>query len=299
MEGQSGPALHGAHLRLLGPRGRLARRQSAHRRRGPRARRRVPRAVRRARSSSRTASPHGTVVPPPALRVPSPSPPGGPSTSGCSPRIDPRPDRPGLIRPGARSPGQLLPNFTSSRVHVGLDEPWDLPDDRFDDYHGGSARCAHCPSSSGREMLVWGDILAEHPESVSALPDGVTVCDWGYEDHSPFEAHVASSKMRADRSGPRRERRHGPRSSAGSPTCAGIARRRSDGPGARGAGDSSSRTGGTSAISSTSRCPIRARLRAAVVGASRPTATWTLPAPSPCTATTIRPRARCRRRRAG
>ncbi len=94
--------------------------------------------------------------------------------------------------------GQLLPNFTSSRIHVGLDEPWELPADRFDDYLGWLRALRALPELEGREMLVWGDILAEHPDSISDLPDGVTVCDWGYEDHSPFEGHAAVFD-RADR----------------------------------------------------------------------------------------------------
>ena len=31
---------------------------------------------------------------------------------------------------------ELLPNFESRRMHVGLDEPWELPDERFGEYLG-------------------------------------------------------------------------------------------------------------------------------------------------------------------
>ncbi len=86
--------------------------------------------------------------------------------------------------------GQLLPNFTSHRVHVGLDEPWELPGDRFDDYLAWLRALRALPELDSREMLVWGDILVDHPDALGDLPDGVTVCDWGYEDHSPFAAHA-------------------------------------------------------------------------------------------------------------
>ena len=70
---------------------------------------------------------------------------------------------------------ELLPNFSSQRVHVGLDEPWELPKDRIDDYLGWVAALRACPELDGREMLVWGDILE------GRHPDGVTVCEWWYE----------------------------------------------------------------------------------------------------------------------
>ena len=37
---------------------------------------------------------------------------------------------------------------------------------------------------------MWGDILADKPELIGALPDGVTVCEWGYEDWHPFDART-------------------------------------------------------------------------------------------------------------
>lgn len=37
-----------------------------------------------------------------------------------------------------------------------------------------------------------GDILANHPETFSQLPEDVTILDWGYEAFSPFEEHAAA-----------------------------------------------------------------------------------------------------------
>jgi hypothetical protein len=39
-------------------------------------------------------------------------------------------------------------------------------------------------------MLMWGDILAGKPQLIEALPDDVTVCEWGYEDWHPFDART-------------------------------------------------------------------------------------------------------------
>ena len=87
---------------------------------------------------------------------------------------------------------QLLPNFTSSRVHVGLDEPWELPDERFDDYLAFIRDLRAAPELDGRDMLIWGDIVAQHPDRVGELPQGVTVCEWGYEANHPFEERAAN-----------------------------------------------------------------------------------------------------------
>lgn len=87
---------------------------------------------------------------------------------------------------------QLLECFTSSRVHVGLDEPWEMPDERVGEYLDWIDTLCAVPELDGREVLVWGDILAGRPERLARLPANVTVCEWGYEDWSPFDERAAS-----------------------------------------------------------------------------------------------------------
>jgi hexosaminidase len=85
---------------------------------------------------------------------------------------------------------ELLPNFTSDRVHVGLDEPWELPAERIDDYLAWLAALRALPELAGKEMLVWGDILASRPENIARVPAGVTICEWGYDASTPFAARA-------------------------------------------------------------------------------------------------------------
>lgn len=87
---------------------------------------------------------------------------------------------------------EVAPLFTSRRVHVGLDEPWELGPNRMPDYASYLASLRAAPETEGREMLVWGDILATHPELISQVPEGVTVCEWGYEADHPFGARLAA-----------------------------------------------------------------------------------------------------------
>jgi hexosaminidase len=88
---------------------------------------------------------------------------------------------------------ELLPNFSSRRfVNVGLDEPWELPPERVDDYLEWVRVLRALPELDGREMLIWGDILAGEPERIAELPEGVTVCEWGYDAGYPFEARTAT-----------------------------------------------------------------------------------------------------------
>ncbi len=86
---------------------------------------------------------------------------------------------------------QLLAAFSSHRVNVGLDEPWELPDERFDDYLAYVQRLRALPELDGRQALMWGDIVASHPDRLAEIPDGVTVCEWGYEDGHPFGERAA------------------------------------------------------------------------------------------------------------
>jgi hypothetical protein len=89
--------------------------------------------------------------------------------------------------------GELLPNFSGGHyVNVGLDEPWELPPDRIGDYLEWVRVLRGLPELDGREMLVWSDILAGEPERIRALPDGVTVCEWGYDAGHPFAARATT-----------------------------------------------------------------------------------------------------------
>jgi hexosaminidase len=91
---------------------------------------------------------------------------------------------------------ELLPNFTSQRIHVGLDEPWELPKERIDDYLAWLNALRASPELDGREMLVWGDILEGRHQD--RIPDGVTVCEWWYEAEWGWDArggaHAAQKK---------------------------------------------------------------------------------------------------------
>ena len=86
---------------------------------------------------------------------------------------------------------ELMPLFTSRRVHVGLDEAWELPPGRIDDFLSWAATLRGLPELEGREMLMWGDMVSGDPELVARLPAGVTVCEWGYDDWYPFDERCA------------------------------------------------------------------------------------------------------------
>jgi len=100
------------------------------------------------------------------------------------------PAKPGSLALVRELLAELLPNFTSERVNVGLDEPFEMPPDRLDDYAAWVTTLRGLPELDGRHMLMWGDILADKPELITALPDDVTVCEWGYEDWHPFDART-------------------------------------------------------------------------------------------------------------
>jgi hypothetical protein len=87
---------------------------------------------------------------------------------------------------------ELLPNFTSRTLNVGLDEPWELQADQIDDYVKWVTQLRALPEVEGYELLMWGDILGARPELVSRIPDGVTICEWGYDADFDFSGRAAA-----------------------------------------------------------------------------------------------------------
>jgi hexosaminidase len=101
------------------------------------------------------------------------------------------PTNPGSLALVRELLAELLPLFTSRRVHVGLDEAWELPAARTDDFLAWVATLRGLPELADREMLMWGDMVAGRADLVATLPDGVTVCEWGYDDWHPFDERCA------------------------------------------------------------------------------------------------------------
>jgi hypothetical protein len=89
---------------------------------------------------------------------------------------------------------QLVAAFGGGRVHIGLDEPWELAPQRRGEWVQWLRRLLALPSLEGRQALVWGDVLAIHPDLLDDMPSGVTVCEWGYEDNHPFDERAARLK---------------------------------------------------------------------------------------------------------
>jgi hypothetical protein len=99
--------------------------------------------------------------------------------------IDPdNPDSLALVR---ELLAELLPLFGSRQVHVGLDEAWELPASRIDDFLAWVTTLRGLPELDGRDMLMWGDMISGRADLIARLPDGVTVCEWGYDDWYPFD----------------------------------------------------------------------------------------------------------------
>ncbi|NBC29314.1 MAG: family 20 glycosylhydrolase [Spirochaetes bacterium] len=110
---------------------------------------------------------------------------------------------------------QLLPNFTSRRFNVGLDETFDLGQGLSASWvdaearrvassagagAGGARNAAkgrvylaflqrvhRLVSERGRRMLFWADIIQNHPELVGDVPQDAVAVEWGYEGDHDFD----------------------------------------------------------------------------------------------------------------
>jgi hypothetical protein len=99
---------------------------------------------------------------------------------------------------------ELLPNFRSSQLHIGGDEPWELGKGRSRERveREGKHRvyldfikelCERC-KKHGRVPQIWADIVMERPDLVGELPAEVIPVIWGYEADSPFSEQCAIAR---------------------------------------------------------------------------------------------------------
>lgn len=92
---------------------------------------------------------------------------------------------------------ELLENSSSEYVNVNLDEPFELGKGK-NRSSGGDGHDIRLYTdyvkymndylrSKGKKMLMWGDVIFSHPESIGDIPEDVAVLDWLYEGDGSFE----------------------------------------------------------------------------------------------------------------
>jgi hypothetical protein len=106
------------------------------------------------------------------------------------------PAKPGSLDLVSDLLGQLTSALDKPRIHIGLDEPWELSGERSGEWAGWLERLVRLDALADRELLVWGDVPAGHPELMSAIAQlsgaPITICEWGYEGNHPFADRLSS-----------------------------------------------------------------------------------------------------------
>ncbi len=85
---------------------------------------------------------------------------------------------------------QLCEVIPGDKFHVGLDEPWDLPKDRSQDWITWLDQLSKISSLKDRRLLVWGDMLENNPDLVTGIGRDITVTQWNYEGNYDFTPGV-------------------------------------------------------------------------------------------------------------
>ena len=91
---------------------------------------------------------------------------------------------------------EYLPNFSSAKFNVGLDEPWELgqgwskpiveKDGKHTVYLDYLSGILKLVEKRGKSMEFWADVLLEKPENARNLPISASPVIWGYEPEHPF-----------------------------------------------------------------------------------------------------------------
>jgi len=96
---------------------------------------------------------------------------------------------------------ELVPHFSSRKLNVGGDEPWELGQGRSRErvaefgkaevYREFLERILRIAADLGREPIFWADIVLEHPELVPLIPKEAIPAIWGYDADHPFAEQCA------------------------------------------------------------------------------------------------------------
>ncbi|MDY0287244.1 MAG: glycoside hydrolase family 20 zincin-like fold domain-containing protein [Sphaerochaeta sp.] len=97
---------------------------------------------------------------------------------------------------------EYLPNFTSSILNVDSDETYDLGSDKSASlmkamgqgplYLQHLLRLRSLAKKQGKTLMVFGDVILNHPELLKEVPDDIIFLDWIYD---PLETYPTPSKF--------------------------------------------------------------------------------------------------------
>lgn len=95
---------------------------------------------------------------------------------------------------------EYLPNFSSDKFNVGMDEPWELgqgwskeeikkrgKDKVYLEHLEGIRQLVE---KHGKHMQFWADVLLEKPENATLLSPSASPIIWGYEANHPFPSQA-------------------------------------------------------------------------------------------------------------
>lgn len=99
---------------------------------------------------------------------------------------------------------ELCPHFSSNKIHIGGDEPWELGQGRSREavtekgkhiiYLDYMRQVADIATKEGKAPQLWADVIMERPDLVAELPTEIIPVIWGYEADSPFDQQAAIVK---------------------------------------------------------------------------------------------------------
>ena len=81
---------------------------------------------------------------------------------------------------------QFIPLFRSDKFNICCDETFDLKNGKHKDMDTGELYIAFTNKlidyvkSQGKQVMMWGDVLLEHPDRVGDIPEDVILLNWNY-----------------------------------------------------------------------------------------------------------------------
>ena len=81
---------------------------------------------------------------------------------------------------------QYLPLFTSNKFNICCDETFDLSAGKHEGMDTGklyidfATKIINYVRSKGKQVMMWGDVLHQHPEQIENIPDDVILLNWSY-----------------------------------------------------------------------------------------------------------------------